>query len=115
MDNTELHFLTFDPEEMYRDMMEIYMASGGEALYPGDEKEILLRGVQQIMVTGFAAVDNALRMSTLRYAAGNYLDLLGENRGCERLQAEKRREQSSWRSRSPVSRFPQGQGLLRMG
>lgn len=89
MDNTELHFLTFDPEEMYRDMTEIYMANGGEALYPGDEKEILLRGVQAIMVTGFAAVDNALRMSTLRYATGQYLDLIGENRGCERLGGNK--------------------------
>lgn len=89
MDNTELHFLTFDPEEMYREMVEVYVQNGGEVLYPGDEKEMLLRGVQAILVQGFAAVDNAMRMGTLRYASGEYLDLLGENRGCERRQAEK--------------------------
>lgn len=84
MDNTDLHFLTFDPDEMYRTMMEIYVANGGTPVYPGDEKDMVLRGVQAILVQGFAAVDNALRMSTLRYASGEFLDLLGESRGCVR-------------------------------
>ena len=89
MDTTDIHYLTFDPEAIYREMMQAYMDSGGDGLYPGDEKEMLLRAVQSILVQSFAGVDNALRMSTLRYAVGEYLDVYGENRGCARIEARK--------------------------
>lgn len=85
MDNTELHYLTYDPEEIWKQMTLNYVEAGGDILYPGDEKEMLLRSVQADIVQAFAGVDNALRMQTLRYAVGNYLDIIGENRGCERL------------------------------
>jgi phage-related baseplate assembly protein len=48
---------------------------------------MLLRSVLADMVQLFAGVDNALRMQTLRYAVGEYLDVIGENRGCERIPA----------------------------
>lgn len=88
MDNTELHYVTFDPEEIWNDMVVAYVEAGGEVLYPGDEKEILLRGVQAIVTQVFAGVDNGLRMQTLRYAVGEYLDALGEARNCPRIEAE---------------------------
>lgn len=87
MDNTELHYLTYDPEEIWNEMTKNYVAAGGDLLYPGDEKEMLLRSVQADIVQVFAAVDNALRMQTLRYAVGGYLDILGEQRGCPRIKA----------------------------
>lgn len=87
MDNTELHYLTYDPDEIWMDMMVNYVQAGGEVLYPGDEKETLLRGVLADIVQIFAGVDNALRMMTLRYAVGQYLDILGEQRGCHRITA----------------------------
>ena len=87
MDNTELHYLTYDPEEIWTEMMHSYVEAGGDILYPGDEKEMLLRSVQSDIVQVFAGADNALRMMTLRYAVGEYLDILGENRGCERIEA----------------------------
>ena len=83
----ELHYVTYDPEEMWQAMVTAYIGAGGDLLYPGDEKEMLLRGVQAALVEGFAGVDNGLRMATLRYAVRDYLDVLGENRGCERIQA----------------------------
>lgn len=85
MDNTELHYLTYDPDEIWKEMAIAYVDAGGDILYPGDEKEMLLRSVQADIVQVFAAVDNALRMQTLRYAVGEYLDVLGEQRGCVRL------------------------------
>lgn len=88
MDNTELHYLTYDPEEIWKTMMLNYVEAGGDILYPGDEKEIQLRSVQADIVQVFAAVDHALRMQTLRYAQGEYLDILGESRGCERIEAK---------------------------
>lgn len=87
MDNTETHYVTFDPDSIYREMLLSYIENGGDVLYPGDEKEILLRCVQSLMVQMFAGVDNALRMATLRYAVGDYLDLYGEKRGCYRIAA----------------------------
>lgn len=87
MDNTELHYISFDPDEIWSGMIDAYIDKGGDVLYPGDEKEMLLRGVQEILVRGFAAVDNALKMAVLDYAVGGYLDAYGSQRGCERLEA----------------------------
>lgn len=87
MDSTELHYLTYDPNEIWREMMTNYVEAGGEVVYPGDEKEMLLKGVLADIVQIFAGVDNALRMMTLRYATGEYLDIQGEQRGCPRITA----------------------------
>ena len=91
MDNTELHYLTYDPDEMFQDMLTAYMNAGGGTIRAGDEKEMLLRGVQDILMLSFAGIDNALRMATLRYAVGDYLDAIGENRGCYRIEAARAR------------------------
>ncbi|MDO4620043.1 MAG: baseplate J/gp47 family protein [Lachnospiraceae bacterium] len=87
MDNTELHYVTYDPDEIWDEMIYNYVEAGGDILYPGDEKEMLLRGVLSDIVQVLAGVDNALRMQTLRYAVGEYLDIIGEKRGCERIAA----------------------------
>lgn len=87
MDNTELHYVTYDPEAIWDEMNMAYIEAGGDILYPGDEKEMLLRSVLADIVQVFAGVDNALRMQTLRYAVGDYLDVIGDLRGCYRIQA----------------------------
>lgn len=83
--NDEVHFVSYDPEEMWDAALDAYGDAGGSALYPGDEKEMLLRGVQNILEMYLAGVDTALRMATLTYAVGDYLNLIGESRGCYRL------------------------------
>lgn len=87
MDNTELHYLTYDPDAIWEKMMINYVEAGGDILYPGDEKEILLRAVLADIVQCFAGIDNGLRMQTLRYAVGDYLDILGEQKNCPRIEA----------------------------
>lgn len=82
-----MHYITGDPAAIWDRMVDAYMDAGGDALYGGDEKEILLRGVQEIITICYARVDSALRMATLRYAQGEYLKLLGEERGCEYREA----------------------------
>ena len=91
MDNTELHYLTYSKDEIWEQMMLNYVAAGGDILYPGDEKEMLLCSVLSDIVQVFAGVDNGLRMQTLRYAVGDYLDILGEQRSCPRIEATKAR------------------------
>lgn len=86
--DSEIHYLAYDPEEIWKEMNVAYIEAGGDILYPGDEKEMLLRGVQSIITQVFAGVDAALRMDTLRYALGEYLDIYGEKRNCIRIPAE---------------------------
>ena len=88
MADTELHYLTYDADEILQDMMEAYLDAGGDLLYAGDEKEMLLQAVLQVLMQSFAGIDNALRMDTLRYAVRDYLDVYGEKRGCYRIQAQ---------------------------
>ena len=87
MDNNEIHYLTYDEEALWDAMIDAYLDAGGDVLYPGDEKEMLLRGVESIIMQAFAGIDNALRMDTLRYAVGEYLDIYGEKRNCYRIVA----------------------------
>lgn len=87
MDNTETHYLSYDPEEIWDEMIDTYIESGGDVLYAGDEKEILLRAVLAIAVAIMSKVDESLRMGTLTYAVREYLDLYGEKRNCPRIKA----------------------------
>lgn len=88
MEDNEIHYLLYDEEEIWDTMIDAYINAGGDVLYPGDEKEMLLRGVEQIIMQSFATIDNALRMDTLRYAVRDYLDIYGEKRDCYRITAE---------------------------
>lgn len=88
MEDNEIHYLTYDPDAIWDAMIDAYLEAGGDVVYPGDEKEMLLRGVQNIMMQAFAGIDNALRMDTLRYAVGEYLDIYGQKRNCYRIEAE---------------------------
>lgn len=87
MDNSETHYIAYDPEEIWDEMHKTYLEAGGDILYPGDEKEILLRAVLAIAVGIMAKVDSALRMDTLAYAQGEYLKLYGEKRSCAYIEA----------------------------
>lgn len=87
MDNTELHYIEYDPDEIWLGMITEYVKAGGDVLYPGDEKEMLLRSVQADVMNVLASIDNALKMASLRYAVGEYLDVIGEQRGCTRITA----------------------------
>lgn len=86
----EIHYLAYDPDAMWDEINRIYLESGGDVLFPGDEKEIILRCLLQVLVTAYAAHDNAARMRTVRYAVGDYLDLLGEN-----MRVPRNKEQSA--------------------
>lgn len=84
----ELHYVDADSDEIWEEMTAAYSAAGGDILYPGDEKEILLRAVQMIAITILAKVDNALKMDTLTYATRDYLKEYGLKRNCVYMEAQ---------------------------
>lgn len=89
MQDTGIHYVEYDAGVLWQKMLEAYVEAGGDILYPGSEKEILLRGVQLILMIGLAKVDNGLRMATLRYAVRDYLKLYGEGKNCPYIEATK--------------------------
>lgn len=84
---SELSYVSYNPDELWRRMITAYIAAGGDVLYPGNEKEILLRGVQAALVQELANIDNGLKMDTLTHGVREYLDLFGEKRFCDRIPA----------------------------
>lgn len=87
MDNSELHYVNYDPDVLWEEMHKEYIQAGGDVLYGGDEKEILLRAVLAISEGILAKVDSALRMDTLTYATGDYLKEYGLKRNCKFIDA----------------------------
>lgn len=115
--DSEVHYVTYDPEKIFEEMQLAYLEAGGGALYPGDEKEMLLRSVQSIIVQTLAGVDHALRMATLRYATGDYLNLYGEKRGCSRIEAQAARAtvEIQFRAGQTIKTIPAGTALTADG
>ena len=87
MASEEFRYVDYDAEKTWDEMQRTYIQCGGDILYPGDEKEMLLRSVLACMTATMAKVDSALRMATRRYAQGEYLKLYGESRECEYMEA----------------------------
>lgn len=87
MDSTELHYVDYDAEQTWDEMLRTYIEAGGDILYPGDEKEMLLRAALAIATAIMAKVDSALRMDTLTYATGEYLKEYGKKRNCVYIDA----------------------------
>ncbi len=83
----ELHYIDVDSDEIWEEMTAAYTAAGGDILYPGDEKEILLRAVQLIAITILAKVDTALKMDTLTWAVRDFLKEYGLKRNCVYIEA----------------------------
>lgn len=88
MDTTSTHYINYDPDAIWNMIVYTHISEGGDILYPGDEKEILLRSVLALMVQGFAIVDNALLMDSLQHTMDDFMDIYGAKRNCHRIQAQ---------------------------
>lgn len=84
-------YIDFDPKIVWDRMLAIYYENGGDVLSDGDEKNILLKSVLAMLTHEAWNSELVARRQTLRYADGEYLDILGENRGVIRKEAKKAR------------------------
>lgn len=81
-----MEYVRVDFDSLFNEAMDIYQQNGGDILFPGDEKEILLRSVLAVLEQERASVNAAIAQGTVRAAQGEYLDDIGEHRGVRRQQ-----------------------------
>lgn len=81
------HYINYDPQAIWQDMIRVWTQHGGDIIYPGDEKEMLMRTLQAVTVDNLAKVDAGLLRRTLRGATQEDLDDFGESNFCPRIEA----------------------------
>lgn len=88
MADKDLVYVACDPDALWATAIDLYMENGGSILYPGDEKEMLLRTFVAMMAQGLAAANEGIKMRTLRFSVEEYLDVVGESAFCDRILAK---------------------------
>lgn len=81
----ELNFIETDAKKISDTVLEELENGVNEPLYPGDERRIYGEALAQVVVTVYNTVNDACRQKMLRYARGEVLDALGENRDVFRM------------------------------
>lgn len=81
----ELNFIEINAGEVATNVLEQLENGVSEPLYPGDERRIFGDALAAVIVTVFNTVNDSCRQKMLRYARGEVLDALGENRDVKRL------------------------------
>lgn len=81
----ELNFIETDAGKISGEVLEQLENGVSEPLYPGDERRIFGETLSQVIVSVYNSVNDACRQKMLRYARGEVLDALGENRDVTRL------------------------------
>ena len=86
---SELDFIGTNSAEIYDTIITELENGVAEPLYPGDERRIFGEAMVPLFVALYSSVNDACRQKMLRYARGEVLDAIGENRGLERIEAQK--------------------------
>lgn len=86
---SELDFIGTNSTEIYNTIMTELENGVAEPLYPGDERRIFGEAMVPLFVSLYSSVNDACRQKMLRYARGEVLDAIGENRGLVRIEAQR--------------------------
>lgn len=81
----EINFIETSADAIVSNVLEQLENGVAEPLYPGDERRIFGDALAAVLVSVFNSVNDACRQKMLRYARGDVLDALGENRDVKRL------------------------------
>jgi phage-related baseplate assembly protein len=82
----DLNFIKTNAIEIHNEIMTELENGVSEPLFPGDERRIFGEALTLLFVAMYNAVNDAARQKMLRYARGEVLDAIGENRGIDRFQ-----------------------------
>lgn len=81
----ELEFIQTDASKIWDKILDSLENGVSEPLYPGDERRIFGEALADVVVSLYNSVNDACRQKMLRYARGDVLDDLGENRDVTRM------------------------------
>ncbi|MCY7486646.1 baseplate J/gp47 family protein [Paenibacillus alvei] len=87
----DLHFVDVDVTKTLENMITVYEAVTERKLYPADPVRLFLLTIAKLLVMQQVLIDSSKKMDHLRFARGEYLDLLGERYGVKRLEASSAR------------------------
>lgn len=86
---SDINFVNIDPQAMLQDLIKSFQSALQDVLYPGDERLIFIENFMPVLVGIYNAINTAGKMTLLKYAYGEYLDAIGEDRKVPRLGAQK--------------------------
>ena len=84
-----IDFIETDSRTLYQEFISGVEEELGEDLYQGDERRLFAEAIIPVIVGLFSTVNDSCRQRLLRYARGEVLDALGENRGITRNESVK--------------------------
>lgn len=82
----EINFLEIDSSKIVEEVLNQIEEKLEEPLYPGDERRIFGEALAMVINAQYQTINDGCRQRLLRYARGEVLDALGENRGVKRIQ-----------------------------
>lgn len=85
----DINFLETDHGKVLDDILSLLNQATSSPLYPGDERRVFGEALAMVINTMFQTINDRSRQRLLRYARGEVLDALGENRGVSRIQPSK--------------------------
>lgn len=82
----DINFFEVDSGKILNNVLSQLEQGVSEPLYPGDERRIFGEALAMVINAQIQTVNDGCRQRLLRYARGEVLDGLGENRGVTRIQ-----------------------------
>lgn len=82
----EVNFLEINSAKIVEEVLNQIEARLDEPLFPGDERRIFGEALAMVINAQYQTINDGCRQRLLRYARGDVLDALGENRGVTRIQ-----------------------------
>ncbi|MCR5337618.1 MAG: baseplate J/gp47 family protein [Lachnospiraceae bacterium] len=82
-------YVETDAQAIYEQVLTSLQEAVGETLYEGDERRIFAEGLVALFLNMFSTIEDTAKQTMLRWARGEFLDIIGEDKGCTRLEAEK--------------------------
>ncbi|MBQ7615682.1 MAG: baseplate J/gp47 family protein [Butyrivibrio sp.] len=86
---SNIDFIDIDSRTLYQKFISAVEEEIGEDLPEGDERRLYSEALVAVLEALFATVNDSCRQRLLRYARGEVLDALGENRGITRQESVK--------------------------
>lgn len=86
---SDYNFIETDTNKIYQDVIENLENECGEALYPGDERRIFGNALAFVVSSLVNSINEACRQKMLKYASGEVLDDIVEEKDLKRQEAIK--------------------------